>query len=91
MHIFNRREVFITRQLQKLCNATEKLALSGVPYTTKASTFVNANRGRGIPFMNAGYANEYRVYVHKADYERAKKALGQVQSGAADYTSGSAP
>lgn len=75
MNIFNRREVFLTRDAAALRQMTEKLAAAGITCTVKTNSLANTGRGRGMPGINAAFAYEYRVYVHKSDLEEARCVL----------------
>ena len=70
--ILNRREIFVTYSLRE-CNAVcARLSNAGIPYRIRTHSHSSMNRGRtGSLGVNTDFACEYRVFVHKADYERA--------------------
>ena len=73
--VFNRREVCITRDIQQRAQVIAQLEAQGIGYFTKSGTFAGAGRTHGFPNINAQAAYEYRIFVHKNDYERALLAL----------------
>jgi hypothetical protein len=69
MNIFNRKELILTRDLNQLNQILGVLASSDIKYRTKTNSILNSGRTHGIPSINADYAYQYRVYVHRdADY-----------------------
>lgn len=77
MNIFNRRELYITRRLPDLNRVLECLSTNSIQYMTKTNTITNPGRSHGVPFIGADYTYEYRVYVHKNDYDKAKQAVSR--------------
>ena len=75
MNIFNRRELYLTRNQSDLTRVLGRLTANNVQYVTKTNTITNTGRSHGVPFINADYAYEYRVYVYKADYVKAKHII----------------
>lgn len=67
----------MTRQSNDLNRITGCLVSAGIRYTTKTNSSTNLGRHHGIPNIKSDYAYEYRVYVHKKDYERAVHAIRQ--------------
>lgn len=75
--IFNRKELLITMDTGRRSAVCDVLSANGINYTIKvinlqgASVFEN-KRGRYGSFgINQNYSYEYKIYVHKKDYERA--------------------
>ena len=75
--IFNRKELLITMDMNQQSNVRNILSANGVDYTTKVtnlqspSVFEN-KRGRYGSFgINQNYSYEYKIYVHKKDYDYA--------------------
>lgn len=75
--IFNRAELIVTRSMDKQSQVRDILAASGIDYVTK----VNSGHPRGISGQGAHTGSfginpdvqyEYRIFVNKKDYERAK-------------------
>lgn len=77
MNIFNRREIFYARNMDDLYKACGKLSSGGVKYATKTNSILNSGRYHGTPNIQADYSYQYRVYVHKRDFERAKFLLSK--------------
>lgn len=83
--LFNRREVAITFDLAQQSRIREILRTNKVDYTYRV-----CNRGSASPFAsrrahtgtfgeNQAFANEYKFYVHKKDYEYALHLVNQVR------------
>ena len=75
--IFNRKELLITTDLNYQSNIRSILSDNGIDYTIKAtnlqcSSILYNKRGRFGSFgINQNYSYEYKIYVHKKDYEQA--------------------
>ena len=75
--IFNRKELLITMDMNQQSNVRNILSANGVDYTTKVtnlqspSVFEN-KRGRYGSFgINQNYSYEYKIYVHRKDFDYA--------------------
>jgi hypothetical protein len=77
MNILNRKELLLTRDSGELNRALGHLTANGIAYKTATNSVANPGRSHGVPGINAEYAYQYRIYVHKKDYERAKYAIGK--------------
>lgn len=75
MNILNRREILLTRRNDDLNWVTSCLITNDIKYITKTNSITNPGRHHGIPSIKMDYAYEYRVYIHKNDFERAKRAI----------------
>ena len=73
--IFNRKEVKITRRMEECFEICNLLASNGIPTATRTNSMTNLGRSRGIPGIDTNYANEYRIYVHRKNYEEATNIL----------------
>lgn len=71
--IFNRKEVFVTYSVKDQADAREILRNNEIPYRVKSSN----SRGSRSPFAGADNVFEYKIYVHKDDWARAKYMLAQ--------------
>ena len=75
--IFNRREVLITMDTKRQSSVRDILSANGIDYTVKVTNLQNASpmyssRGRVGSFgINQNYSYEYKIYVHKKDYDSA--------------------
>lgn len=82
--IFNRKELIITSDLKIQADIRNILSGSGIHYTIKTTnlqspTFIGSCRGRTGSFgINLDYSYEYKIYVHKKNYDRAKWLIRQV-------------
>ena len=75
--IFNRKELLITMDMCRQSNVRDILSANGIDYTIKVTNLQSASvfenkRGRFGTFgVNQNYSYEYKIYVHKNDYDRA--------------------
>lgn len=74
--IFNRKEVRITRRMEERSEICNLLESNGIPTVTRTNSMTNLGRSRGIPGIDTNYTNEYRIYVHRKNYEAATNILG---------------
>ena len=72
--LFNRKELTVTHSMETQSRVRDILAAGRVDYRVKVRN-LNGSRGRGGAFMNLQLAYEYKIYVRKADYERALMLL----------------
>ncbi len=79
--IFNRKELLITMDMKRYGDARDILSAHGIDYTVKTTNRQNAavigsRRARVGSFgMNQNFAYEYKIYVHKKDYENASRLI----------------
>ena len=80
--IFNRWELLITFQLDEQVRVRNLLSIHNIEYrvTTEnpsaRATSAGTRRGRaGGLGVNSDAAYEYKIYVHRKDYQRAKALL----------------
>lgn len=75
--IFTRKELLVTMDVGRQGNVCQILTANGIQYTVKvtnlqSSTVVGSSRARTGSFgINQNYSYEYKIYVHKNDYENA--------------------
>lgn len=74
--IFNRKEFATALTLADQIRICKPLDEAGIPYIVRCSGMTNGlgrsiNRGSSVG-INPEYAYQYRIYVHKSDYERAR-------------------
>jgi hypothetical protein len=75
--IFNRRELLITMDFNKQADVRGILSANNIPCVTKTTNITNgravgSRRGYHGSFgVNQNYSYEYKIYVHKNDYEKA--------------------
>jgi len=62
IHIFNRKELVVKGDMDGLAEGRRILAENNIDYTIKYP---------GNDFNNSRYLNEYKVYVHKENFEEA--------------------
>ena len=79
---FNRRCLIATMDMKQQSDFRDKLIGAGIGYTIgtknlQSSEWVGGgHRGRyGSMGIDQKYSYEYKIYVHKNDYERAVKAI----------------
>ena len=79
--VFNRRELLITMDMGMQSRVREILSANGIDYTIKVTNLQNSSifenkRGRFGSFgINQDYSYEYKIYVHKKDYDFALKLI----------------
>ena len=73
--IWNRKEVCLTRDLNKMNAVHNILSKHGIDYITRTNSITNLGRYHGTLSIKADYAYEYRIYIHKRDYEFVKDLL----------------
>lgn len=79
--IFNRREVCLTFDVNKLARTRETLSSHGIDYKVKSfnrggNHFGDSSRARVGNFgINVEYGQEYAVFVKKDDYDEARGLL----------------
>ena len=79
--IFNRKELLITMDMSRQSNARDILSANGIDYTIKVTNLQSASavgnmRGRFGSFgINQNYSYEYKIYVHRKDYDYALKLI----------------
>lgn len=76
--IFNRKELIITMDINRQADVRNVLAANYIDYVIKTTNLqsapvIGAGRGRTGSFgINQDYAYEYKIFVHKNDYDKAK-------------------
>ena len=79
--VFTRKELLVTFDLKRQSDVRDILSANGIRYIVKTTNRQNAavlgsSRARGGSFgMNADFAYEYRIYVHKNDYDKAVRFI----------------
>ena len=79
---FNRKELLITVDMSRRSNVCDILSDNGIDYKIKvtnlqsASAFSSMRGRRGSFGINQNYSYEYKVYVHRKDYDYALKLIG---------------
>ena len=73
--IFNRRELHMTYDMSDRVRVCDILRENGIDYrlktTNTTSSAIGGRRGGNTFGVNMDYAYEYKIYVHKNDYDRA--------------------
>ena len=75
--IFNRRELLTVLSTEQMFRVKEALAEAEIPFRAVSLNWGGpcGTRGRGMPFIQAEYLYQYRIYVHKNDHDRAMAAI----------------
>ncbi len=79
--IFTRKELLVTFDMKRQGDVRDILSANGINYTVKVTNRHNAalfgsSRGRVGSFgMNQDFAYEYKIYVHKKDYDNALRLI----------------
>lgn len=80
--IFNRKELLVTLDMARQSEARNILADNGIKYFVKvvnlqSASVVGSSRSRvGSYGVNQKFSYEYKIYVHKKDYEKALRLIG---------------
>lgn len=75
--VFNRKELIITMEMNRQAQVRDILYQNGIDYTVKTTNpetapILGDRRGYTGSFgINPDYSYEYKIYVHKKDYEKA--------------------
>lgn len=77
IHIFNRRELLLTNNMQQQAKVQDILADHGIEYFVKAKSAVGGmSRSRTVlPGTRMEVMYQYYIYVKKTDYEKAKQLI----------------
>jgi len=75
---FTRREVMTTYDSAFLQRATGALTAAGIDYSIRTNSLMNPGRQHGAPFIRQEHSYQYRLYVHKSDYDRAGFAMRNI-------------
>ena len=79
--IFNRKELIVTMDIHRQAQIRNVLAQNGINYTVKTKNLQNSGvldsqRGHtGNMGIDQSYSYEYKIYVHKKDYEAARELI----------------
>jgi hypothetical protein len=66
--VFNRREIFVTRDLTALRKRTDELTAKGTEYKVVTNSLGSPDRYHSLPGVKAENAYEYKVYVNKKNF-----------------------
>ena len=79
--IFNRKELIVTIDIHRQAEIRDVLAQNDIDYTVKTKNLQNSGaldsqRGHtGNMGIDQSYSYEYKIYVHKKDYEAARELI----------------
>ena len=79
--IFTRKELLITFDMKRQGDVRDILSANGVKYAVKVTNRQNAtvfgsSRARtGSLGINSNFSYEYKIYVHKKDYDNAMRLI----------------
>lgn len=71
IHLFNRKELLLTSSMERQARVRDILETNHIPYRVRTSSNISRSRGV-IPGMRMDLMYQYRIYVKKSDYEKAK-------------------
>ncbi len=74
---FNRKELLITMDMKRQDDVREILSVNGIDYIVKVINRQSDNsRARvGSLGLNPKFTYEYKIYVHKNDYDNALRLI----------------
>ena len=79
--IFTRKELLITLDMKRYGDVRDILSANGIAYTVKVinrqtAAAIGSSRARSGSFgINQNFAYEYKIYVHKKDYDNALRLI----------------
>ena len=80
--LFNRRELITVLSLEQLFRIRTALSDAGIPYQAKPLNQGGLGHMRGRTattiFLKPDYLNQYKIYVHQEDYDRAYGVIQRV-------------
>jgi len=80
MNIFNRREIYMTMDLQKFNQIVGLLEKENINFFYKTRNTSGVSSGTVQSFgLNSNCMIQYYVYVHKNDYDKACVAIRSVK------------
>jgi len=71
IHLFNRKELLITSSMEQQARVRDILDANHIPNRVRTSSNISRSRGV-IPGMRMDLMYQYRIYVKRSDYEKAK-------------------
>ena len=74
IHLFNRKELLLTSSMERQARARDMLAANKIPYLVRTSSNISRSRGV-IPGMRMDMLYQYRIYIKKDDYEKARHLI----------------
>lgn len=72
--IFNRKELMVTMDSNRQAEIRRILSQNGIDYIVKTRNLQNSgvlDSSRGHMGIDQNYSYEYKIYVHKTDYDTA--------------------
>ena len=79
--IFTRKELLITLDMKRYGDVCDILSANSIDYTVKVTNrqtaaAIGSSRARSGSFgINQNFAYEYKIYVHKKDYDNALRLI----------------
>lgn len=70
-----KREILISRDINHVNRIRDLLSQHKIDTTVSTNSLGSPGRYHGIPNINASDAYEYRVYVKRKEYDKAKAVL----------------
>ena len=84
IHMFHRRELVLTLSMERQADIRAILSANGIDYQVKTTNLQNAPMAgserarRGSFGIQSEHSYEYKIYVHKKDYDTAKQLLANL-------------
>lgn len=79
---FTRKELLVTFDIKRQGDIRDILSANGIKYVVKvinrqSTAILGSNRARVGSFgINSNLSYEYKIYVHKKDYDNALRFIG---------------
>lgn len=77
MNFLTRREVRVTRYAEEQLRVCGVLERNGIQTHVACNAITNTGRHHGVPGIQSDYAYEYRIYVKRKEFGKAKRLLSR--------------
>ena len=77
VNVLNRRELLLTQSMEQQAKIRSILSANGIDYQIKTINLPNQRGHRGSLGIHSDCTYEYKIYVHKKDYEKASYFIRQ--------------
>lgn len=77
VNLLNRRELLLTQSTERQAEVRAILSANGIDYQIKTINLPNQWGHRGSLGIHSDCTYEYKIYVHKRDYEKANYFIRQ--------------
>ena len=75
VNLLNRKELILTQSTERQAEIRTILSANGIDYQIKTINLPNQRGHRSSLGIHSDCSYEYKIYVHKKDYEAAKQLV----------------